>query len=149
VLKYGPGLLEANAVVGAVLEPFASEAPRRLRYDGPRLDLSEQFAGALAMAVHELATNALKYGALSVPEGSVIFRWSAEPADGGEKIEFVWKEDGGPPPKPPEKDGYGHRLIRSVAARETEGQVHIGFPREGLVCRIAYRRLASEGNPVT
>ena len=151
VLKFGPGVLEANAVVSAVLEPFASDAPERLRFDGPLLDLSEHFGGALAMAVHELATNALKYGALSVPEGSVTFRWSAEPDDRGEIIAFVWKEDGGPPPKPLKRDGYGHRLIRSVAARETDGEVRIDFPPEGLVCRIAYRRSASApaSGPVT
>ena len=146
VLKYGPGVLEANAVVAAVLEPFLSEAPPRVRFDGPRLDLSEHFGGALAMAVHELATNALKYGSLSVPEGSVTFRWRTGPYEGGEAIEFVWKEDGGPPPKPPEKDGYGHRLIRSVAAREPDGEVRLDYPPEGLVCRIAYRRPATAEN---
>jgi len=140
VLKFGPGLLEANAVVSAVLAPFLSESPPRLRFDGPQLMLSEHFGGALALAVHELATNALKYGALSVPSGSVNLRWRLLACDGGEKVEFVWKEDGGPPPRRPEKDGYGHRMIRSVAARETDGEASLDFPREGLVCRISYRR---------
>jgi two-component sensor histidine kinase len=140
VLKYGPGVLEANAVVSAVLAPFLSESPRRLHFDGPDLALSEHFGGALALAVHELATNALKYGALSVPSGSVTLCWSAMPCDGGEKIEFVWRENGGPPPRRPEKDGYGHKMIRSVAARETDGEASLDFPPEGLVCRISYRR---------
>jgi len=140
VLKYSPGVLEANAVVRAVLEPFLSESPQRLRFDGPEIELSEHFGGALAMAVHELATNALKYGALSVPSGSVTLRWRAVPGGSGEAIEFVWQENGGPAPKRPVKDGYGHRLIRSAAARETDGEVHIEYPPEGLVCRIAYRR---------
>jgi len=98
------------------------------------------------MAVHELATNALKYGALSAPEGSVMFRWSAVPCEDGERIEFLWKEDGGPPPKPPERDGYGHRMIRSVAAREIDGEAEIDYQPNGLVCRIAYRRVASAEN---
>ena len=140
VLKYGHGVMEANAVVAAVLEPFLSESPQRLRFDGPELELSEHFGGALAMAVHELATNALKYGALSHPAGSVDFRWSTVPCDGGETIEFVWREDGGPAPKLPEKDGYGHRMIRSVAAREIDGEVRLDYAPEGLVCRIAYRQ---------
>lgn len=143
VLKYGPGVLEANAVVRAVLEPFLSELPQRLRFDGPELALSEHFGGALAMAVHELATNALKYGALSVPSGAVTFHWSAAPCDDGEEIVFVWREEGGPPPKQPEKDGYGHRFIRSVAAREADGRVILDFPPEGLVCLISYRRPVS------
>ena len=142
VLKYGPGVLEANAVVSAVLEPFRSGSPQRLRFEGPELALSEHFGGALAMAVHELATNALKYGALSVPSGIVTFRWRAVPSNGGEKIEFVWKEGGGPSPKRPERDGYGHRMIRSVAAREIDGEVRLHFPPEGLVCQITYRRAA-------
>jgi two-component sensor histidine kinase len=141
VLKFGPGVLDANALICAVLEPFVSESPERLRFEGPELRLSEQFGGALAMAVHELATNALKYGALSVPDGSVTFRWHAVPHHDGERIEFVWKEQGGPPPNAPEKDGYGHRMIRSVAARETDGEVQLDFPPDGLVCRISYRRL--------
>ena len=143
VLKHGPGVLEANAVVSAVLEPFLSESPERLRFDGPQLELSEHFGGALAMAVHELATNALKYGALSVPSGTVTFRWRAKPCEGGEEIVFVWKEEGGPHPMKPERDGYGHKMIRSVAARETDGAVTLDFPPEGLVCRISYRRPTS------
>jgi two-component sensor histidine kinase len=140
VLKFGPGVLEANSVVNAVLEPFTSESPQRLRVEGPQLQLSEHFGGALAMAVHELATNALKYGALSVPGGSVTFRWSATQSDNGERVEFVWEEVGGPPPQRPQKDGYGHRMIRSVTARETDGDVQLDYLPEGLVCRIAYRR---------
>lgn len=139
VLKYSPGVLEANAVVGAVLEPFLSESPQRLHFGGPQLELSEQFGGSLAMAVHELATNALKYGALSVPFGLVTFRWSVTPSDKGDDVVFVWKEEGGPPPKKPERDGYGHRMIRTAAARETDGRVSLDFPPEGLVCRISYR----------
>ena len=139
VLKYGPGIMEANAVIGAVLQPFLSESPQRLRFGGPELALSEHFGGALAMAVHELATNALKYGALSVPSGAVTFRWSVA----GEQVAFAWKEEGGPPPKKPERDGYGHRMIRTVAAREPDGRVTLEFPPEGLVCLISYRRPAN------
>jgi len=142
VLKYGPGVLEANAVVGAVLEPFLSESPQRLRFGGPELWLSEHFGGALAMAVHELATNALKYGALSVPSGTVTFRWNVTPSADGEQVAFEWKEAGGPPPRKPERDGYGHRMIRTVAARETDGRVTLDFLPEGLVCVISYRRPA-------
>lgn len=140
VLKYGSGVLEANAVIRAVLEPFVSEQPTRLVFNGPELELSEQFGGALAMAVHELATNALKYGALSVPQGSVTLRWSATEDRDGERVVFRWEETGGPPPHPPQKDGYGHRMIRSLAQRETEGEVRIEYPSKGLVCRIAYFR---------
>ena len=114
--------------------------PPRLRFDGPVLELSEQMGGALALAVHELATNALKYGALSVPSGSVTFTWTTTPRDGGTHVVFLWKEDGGPPPSPPVRDGFGHRMIRSVTAREAQGEVSIDHPPDGLVCRIAFLR---------
>lgn len=140
VLTQRPSILEATAVVGATLEPFRSETPPRLSFDGPVLELSEQVGGALALAVHELATNALKYGALSVPSGTVTFTWTATPRDNGTHVVFLWKEDGGPPPSPPAKDGFGHRMIRSVTAREAEGEVSIDYPPDGLVCRIAFLR---------
>jgi two-component sensor histidine kinase len=147
VLKHGPDVLEANAVIHAVLEPFLSEAPPRLRAEGPSIELSEEFGGALALAVHELATNALKYGALSVPTGSVAFHWTATPQKDGEHIEFEWKEIGGPTPSPPAKDGFGHRLIRAVAAREPGGQVLIDYPAQGLVCRISFVRRSIREQP--
>ena len=140
VLKHHPDVIEATAVVGVTLEPFLSDMPPRLRFDGPVLELSEQMGGALALAVHELATNALKYGALSVPSGSVTFTWTTTPRDGGTHVVFLWKEDGGPPPSPPVRDGFGHRMIRSVTAREAQGEVSIDYPPDGLVCRIAFLR---------
>jgi two-component sensor histidine kinase len=111
-----------------------------LHFGGPPLALSEDFGGVFAMAVHELATNALKYGALSVPSGVVTFRWSVNPSDGSEDVAFVWKEEGGPRPLKPMRDGYGHRMIRMVAARETNGRVSLDFLPQGLICVISYRR---------
>ena len=122
--EFGFDVLEANAVIGAVLEPFLSGSPPRLTFDGPMLRLSEQFGGALALAVHELASNALKYGALSGPSGKVNFCWTVTRTEAGERVEFTWTEFGGPAPVPPTRDGFGHRLIRSVVSSEADGQVH-------------------------
>lgn len=143
VLKHGFDVLEANSVIRAVLEPFLSATPPRLAYDGPNMQLSERFGSALALAVHELASNALKYGALSEPSGRVDFHWTIVPRDNGEYVEFIWTELGGPVPVPPPKDGFGHRLIRSAVSGEAEGQVQIDYPAEGLVCRIAFLRRAT------
>jgi two-component sensor histidine kinase len=148
VLKHGFDVLEANAVVRAVLEPFLSASPPRLTFDGPNLRLSERFGSSLALAVHELASNALKYGALSGPAGTVDFRWAVTHGDGRDYVEFVWTESGGPEPVAPPKDGFGHRLIRAATSGEAEGQVHIDYPPQGLVCRITYRhRQAAAKNP--
>ncbi|HEX4157023.1 MAG TPA: sensor histidine kinase [Rhizomicrobium sp.] len=138
VLRHGFDVLEATAVVRAVLEPFLSVSPPRLIFDGPPVVLSERFGGALALAVHELASNALKYGSLSEPGGTVDFRWTVTAIGSGEHVEFVWAEYGGPTPVPPPRDGFGHRLIRSVVSGEAEGKVQIEYPLDGLVCRIAY-----------
>jgi two-component sensor histidine kinase len=123
-----------------VLGPFVSGTPPRLTFAGPDVRLSEQFSGAFALAVHELASNALKYGALSGSAGAVDFRWTVTQTSAGEQVEFVWAEFGGPTPVPPPQDGFGHRLVRSVARTETEGRVLIEYPPDGLVCRIAYVR---------
>jgi two-component sensor histidine kinase len=146
VLKHGFDVLEANVVVRAVLEPFLSGSPPRLTFDGPNVRLSEQFGSSLALAVHELASNALKYGALSGPAGSVDFRWTVTRAEAGEHVEFVWTEFGGPAPVPPLRDGFGHRLIRSVVSSEPDGKVQIEYPADGLVCRIAYVRRPQAAN---
>ncbi|HTT83365.1 MAG TPA: sensor histidine kinase [Rhizomicrobium sp.] len=140
VLKHGFDVLEANAVVRAVLEPFLSASPPRLTYDGPDLRLSEQLGSSLALAMHELASNALKYGALSEPGGTVELRWTVTAKDGGEHVEFVWTENGGPVPVPPPKDGFGHRLIRSTVSGQLDGRVEIDYPPQGLICRISYLR---------
>ena len=92
------------------------------------------------MAVHELATNAIKYGALSVPQGRVSFVWSAEQRPEGERVIFDWKERDGPTAPKPNKEGFGSRMIRSVTARENDGAVSIDYEPDGLHCRIAFTR---------
>ena len=130
--------IDANAVVRATLVPFDEEKSNRIRIDGPDLQLSEELGGGLALAVHELATNALKYGALSVHGGTISFTWTVTPMAGGDEVVFEWKERGGPPPEPPTREGFGNRVIKSVTSREKTGSVSIENPPEGVTCRIAY-----------
>jgi two-component sensor histidine kinase len=125
--------------------PTASEdsgtgpaGPARTRFDlgGASVRVSPRMALALAMAVHELATNATKYGALSVPEGRVCIRWSVAPGAPGH-LEFCWREVGGPPVMPPTRKGFGTRLIERSLARELAGEVHLVYEPSGLVCRVS------------
>jgi two-component sensor histidine kinase len=132
--------LEASALVEATLAPFMSENAQRIHVAGPRLVLSEDFGAGLGLAVHELATNALKYGALSVSEGKVSLTWSVTPNGNVNAVQFEWKERGGPPPQPPTKPGFGTRMIKHVAVRERSGRVDIDYTPEGLLCRIAYEK---------
>lgn len=132
--------IEANAVIHATLAPFLSDLAPRIHVEGPEIQLSEEFGAGLALAVHELATNAIKYGALSVPRGSVSFVWSARREPDGEHVVFNWKEQGGPAPHAPNKDGFGIRMIRAVTAREDTGKVSIDYEPDGLHCRISFVR---------
>lgn len=132
--------VDAGALIKATLAPFMSENAQRMHVAGPHLLVSEELGAGLGLAVHELATNALKYGALSVPDGEVSFTWAVTPANDVQSIVFEWKEVGGPEPSPPSKPGFGTNVIKHVVVREKSGQVDIGYPPQGLTCRIAFVR---------
>jgi two-component sensor histidine kinase len=88
------------------------------------------------MALHELATNAIKYGALSNECGKVSFHWRVEQANGEQRLHMVWSEQGGPEVTPPSRKGFGTRLIERGLAAELGGSVQISYPVSGLVCII-------------
>jgi two-component sensor histidine kinase len=88
------------------------------------------------MALHELATNAMKYGALSTPEGRVHVAWDLAPDPGAARLDLTWTERGGPPVKPPTSRGFGSRLIERGLAAELSGSATIDFHTDGVVCRI-------------
>jgi PAS domain S-box-containing protein len=104
----------------------------RLKLDGPDLLLPPKTSVSLAMAIHELATNAVKYGSFSGEDGTVAIRWRAE--DGRLKLE--WRESGGPPVTAPAKRGFGSRMIERGLAAELGGKVRIDFEPEGVVCTV-------------
>jgi two-component sensor histidine kinase len=136
--------VDTDALVRATLVPFMEEGANRFAIDGPKLSLSEATGGSLALAVHELATNAIKYGALSNATGKVSISWTVTPVSDGEDVVILWKETGGPPAIEPEKMGFGIRVIKSVPARERGGEVHIEYPADGLLCRIAFQKHRDE-----
>jgi PAS domain S-box-containing protein len=117
-------------VIGDAVRPYGG-APR-VRLDGPDLRLPPKTAVSLALAVHELGTNAAKYGALSTEEGRVDVRWSAE----GDRLSFTWRESGGPPVAPPASRGFGTRMIERALAAEFGGTARIDFEPDGVVCRV-------------
>ncbi len=97
--------------------------------------LEPKAAVSLAMVLHELATNAVKYGALSTPEGWVGLDWTAKRAPGGVRLTLTWAEHGGPPVEPPRHRGFGARLIdRSLAAEH--GSAELTYAKEGVRCRM-------------
>jgi two-component sensor histidine kinase len=108
----------------------------RIALDGPEVTLAPNVAVTLSMAFHELATNAAKYGALSVPSGTIALRWRVVDGDGGAQVEIDWRESGGPPVQRPARRGFGSRLLERGLATEFEGEVTLEFPRDGARCRI-------------
>ncbi len=117
-----------------------SGARERVRLAGPQLRLSPKSALSLSMAFHELGTNALKYGALSRPEGQVELNWSVHPESGD--LAVRWSEHGGPPVRQPERRGFGSRLLERGVAAELGGRVELAFEPTGLVCTIEASRVA-------
>lgn len=110
------------------IAPFVGTAADRIDAAGPPVRLRSKAASALAMALHELATNAVKYGGLSTEEGRIEVRWALE--DG--RFQFSWLEKGGPPVTAPSQTGFGTVLISRVLQAETRGQVSTEFRPEGL-----------------
>jgi two-component system CheB/CheR fusion protein len=99
---------------------------------GPSVSLNPDAAQAIAIVLHELTTNAAKYGALSTPGGRVEVTIAADHKD----VSLMWRESGGPQVKPPGKDGYGMRVIRDSLAHELDATINVSFPGKGVECSI-------------
>ncbi|HEY8572421.1 sensor histidine kinase [Phenylobacterium sp.] len=121
-------------IAHGVLDPMGA-AEGRVRIGGPKTPLQARAALALSMAFHELGTNALKYGALSSAGGWVELTWTNR--DG--ELELTWREHGGPPVTPPERTGFGSRLLARGLAAELGGQVELRFEPGGVQCFIRAR----------
>jgi two-component sensor histidine kinase len=118
-------------------------ARRRVRIEGPDVALSPAAAQSLSMALHELCTNAMKYGALSVPEGRVEVGWVLEEAAGA--LRLTWRERGGPAlAGAPERQGFGSRVLDATIGHQLGGGVERRWEEAGLVCvlRVPLARLA-------
>jgi two-component sensor histidine kinase len=98
------------------------------------------------MSFHELATNATKYGALSVPSGRIRVEWERISDDRSEAVLLTWAESGGPILRPPLRRGFGSILIEHALASEFAGQVQIAFPPQGVICTM--RLPLSDGVPI-
>ena len=131
----------AGASLVTVLEnelaPFREGRADRFRLDGPDIDLQPRYVLALGMTLHELTTNAAKYGALSAETGRVDIAWSVTTVESGaRRLALEWREGGGPPVLEPQRRGYGTRLINGGVAHELGGTVHLDFRASGLRCTI-------------
>jgi PAS domain S-box-containing protein len=123
---------ELRNLVAQELSPYCRDGETRARIDGPSLLLEPNTAQTMAVALHELATNAAKYGALSGPNGKILVEWSSA-ADG--RIVLRWTETDGPAVKPPTRKGFGTRVIESMIQQD-KGEFRLDWRVEGLTCEI-------------
>ncbi|MET3889135.1 two-component sensor histidine kinase [Bosea sp. OAE506] len=121
-------------IIATTLRPHVDRLSR-ISSSGPIVRLEGKMGLALSMIVHELATNALKYGALKDEEGRVEIHWDLD-AEG--RITLLWRECDGPPVLPPDRQGFGSRLIRRALPAECDPQVELDFPPTGLVLRLSF-----------
>ena len=131
ILQADWSLTAIGPVVEAALAPYRT-GHGRITVTGPeQYELRPNQALTLALAVNELATNAMKYGALSVPSGHIGITWTVDSL-----FEFEWRETGGPEVLPPSRSGFGSRLIKSLLAQDFGGAVDLRYEPAGLVCRL-------------
>jgi len=123
------GAKVSEVVFGTVAEGIGA----RVSASGPDVELSAKSALALALALHELATNAVKYGALSVDSGNVDLTWQVEVEENKQSFLLRWIESGGPVVKQPERKGFGTRLITTALSSEFRGSAEIEYPSQGVI----------------
>ena len=124
-------------LVRTQLAPFADARSSRVEATGPRLELKPNAVHSLTLALHELATNAAKYGALSVPDGRVAIGWEVGGPDTAEaRFRMSWRESNGPPVAPPARKGFGHVVISEMVGSSLHGRVTLEYAPEGLLWAI-------------
>jgi two-component sensor histidine kinase len=125
---------ELGSLVKQELSPYSRDGEIRTRIDGPLVMLKPDLAQAIAVALHELATNAAKYGALSVAEGHVRVAWSRG-TDG--QLVLRWTGAGGPRVNPPTRRGFGTSVTETMIRDRVKGEVRLDWQAEGLACEIS------------
>lgn len=123
-----------RSILTDVLGPFRSGQPDRIRLRGKPVRLSPNATVTMAMVVHELTTNAGKYGSLSCEEGRLSVTWGIRSKGEGQVLRVQWREQGGPPVEPPERRGFGSRLIERGIAHQLGGSAAVKYDPSGLRC---------------
>ncbi|HEY3636506.1 MAG TPA: PAS domain S-box protein [Rhizomicrobium sp.] len=114
--------------------PYMQSGSRNVTIAGPKVDLSPKCALTLGLSIHELATNAAKYGALTTDTGTVDVNWSIDPDNG--ELDIIWMENGGPAVSPPQRSGFGRLLLERALVSDLQSEVRLDFDPRGLRCFI-------------
>jgi len=126
--------ISVGELLEAELEPYAHDAPGRLNLDGPRIVLDSAQAVALGLAVNELATNALKYGALATARGRLDVQWRLE----GNHLVVEWREADGPEVRTAALESFGSRLLRRLIEGQLRGSVVRQMEKDGVICALEF-----------
>jgi two-component sensor histidine kinase len=124
---------DLRTLVSDELNPYCPQGTSRCDIDGTDLTLKPQSAQLIAMVLHELTTNAVKYGALSAPKGRVRVEWSKA---ANESFFLRWVEVGGPPVKPPTRQGFGTGVLARALSTQLQGKLRFDWRPDGLLCEI-------------
>jgi two-component sensor histidine kinase len=130
--------IELELLVRRSIEPFEAADAGALTAEGPPLRLPARSGRIIALVLHELGTNATKHGALSVPEGRVRISWQVKDRAEGRQVRLRWREENGPEVTPPDRRGFGTRLLTNLAGYELDGQAELKHAVGGLEYRIAF-----------
>jgi len=125
-----------SEIIEQAISPHRSEPDNRFVLAGPEVRLQPKSALAIAMGLHELCTNAAKYGALSSPNGRIAITWSVEPKDLLGQLRLRWQESGGPLVQKPKQKGFGSLLVEKLLASDLDGTVVLSYPSHGVSCSI-------------
>lgn len=134
--NWGGALLED--VLRSELDPYQDSFKQRIKLRGPRVNLQPSAVLALGLAVHELATNAVKYGSLSTDHGKLSVMWAVTSGPGPALLLVEWMESGGPLVKKPERQGFGTKLIQRGLAQQLGGDIKLDFAPAGVRCVITF-----------
>jgi two-component sensor histidine kinase len=120
-----------------LMERCLTAGDGRVTLEGPDVEIGPDAAMSLSLVLHELESNAIKYGALSKDEGRVEVRWTVEQKDGTECLALSWRERDGPTVTPPSREGFGSRMISKVIGRQLGGSADTEFAPDGLKWRLS------------
>jgi PAS domain S-box-containing protein len=134
-----------RAIITEAIAPYSNARENRLHLQGPDVRLPPRMALALAMALQELATNAVKYGALSNDAGEITIEWRLDGTKAPPCLHLCWEESGGPVVQAPKRRGFGTRLIERSLALDLEGDVRIEFAPTGVICTVDAPLMADAG----
>ena len=142
-VAHAQDVLVSQNVEGATLREIIESAlhgsgvaDTRVTAAGPDVTISRRNAVTMSLAIHELCTNALKYGALTADDGSVAITWGEVEVAGARQFEFEWRESGGPPVTTPHRKGFGSSLLEQGLAAELGGKLELRYEPGGVVCHF-------------